>query len=415
MACQAAAADDLGGEDREARMTARTLRTQVGIIGAGPSGLLLSHLLHLAGIDSVVIESRSRDYVEQRVRAGLLEQGSVETLTEAGVADRLHREGLVHHGIELRFDGVGHRIPLTELTGKVVTIYGQQEVVKDLIAARLAAGTHRGNPPILFDVEDAALHDVTGAPRITVRHGGADHVIECDFIGGCDGFHGICRPAIPDLAIYERVYPFAWLGILSRSRPVSEELIYARHEEGFALATMRSNTVSRLYLQVTPEEDVALWPDGRIWEALHRRLGIGAELEEGAIFQKGVTPMRSFVCETMRHGRLFLAGDAAHIVPPTGAKGMNLAIADIRVLARGIERFYAKGETALLDDYAAICLRRIWKGQRFSWWMTSMLHRFDGEDPFEHRVQVAELDYVSTSRAAMTTLAENYVGLPFEV
>jgi p-hydroxybenzoate 3-monooxygenase len=396
-------------------MTARTHRTQVGIIGAGPAGLLLSHLLHLAGIDSVVIERRSRDYVESRVRAGLLEQGSVETLTEAGVAERLHREGLVHHGIELRFDGVGHRIPLTELTGKVVTIYGQQEVVKDLIAARLAAGTHRGNPAILFEVEDAAVHDVTGNPRITFRHGGVEHVIECDFIGGCDGFHGVCRPAIPDLVIYERVYPFAWLGILSRSRPVSEELIYARHEDGFALATMRSNTVSRLYLQVTPEEDVALWPDERIWAELHRRLGIGAALEEGEIVQKGVTPMRSFVCETMRHGRLFLAGDAAHIVPPTGAKGMNLAIADIRVLARGIERFYAKGETILLDRYAETCLRRIWKGQRFSWWMTSMLHRFDGEDPFEHRVQVAELDYVSTSRAAMTTLAENYVGLPFEV
>lgn len=397
-------------------MTANILRTQVGIIGAGPSGLLLSHLLHLAGIDSIVLESRSRDYVESRIRAGLLEQGSVETLSEAGVAARLHREGLVHHGIELRFDGVGHRIPLTELTGKVVTIYGQQEVVKDLIAARLAAGTRRGNPPILFEVTETAVHDVTSAaPRITFRRGGEEHAIECDFIGGCDGFHGICRPAIPDLRVYERVYPFAWLGILSRSRPVSEELIYARHEEGFALATMRSSTISRLYLQVRPEEDPALWPDRRIWEALHRRLGIGAELEEGEILQKGVTPMRSFVCETMRHGRLFLAGDAAHIVPPTGAKGMNLAIADIRVLARGLERFYAKGETALLEDYAAICLRRVWKGQRFSWWMTSMLHRFDGEDPFEHRVQVAELDYVSTSRAAMTTLAENYVGLPFEV
>lgn len=397
-------------------MTERILRTQVGIVGAGPAGLLLSHLLHLAGIDSVVLESRSRDYVESRIRAGLLEQGSVETLAEAGVADRLHREGLVHHGIELRFDGVGHRIPLTELTGRVVTIYGQQEVVKDLIAARLAAGTRRGNPPILFEVEETAVHDVTSsAPRITFRRGGEEQAIACDFIGGCDGFHGICRPAIPELRVYERVYPFAWLGILSRSRPVSEELIYARHEEGFALATMRSHSISRLYLQVRPEEDPALWPDGRIWEALHRRLGIGAELEEGEILQKGVTPMRSFVCETMRHGRLFLAGDAAHIVPPTGAKGMNLAIADIRVLARGLERFYAKGETALLEDYAAICLRRIWKGQRFSWWMTSMLHRFDGADPFEHRVQVAELDYVSTSRAAMTTLAENYVGLPFEV
>jgi p-hydroxybenzoate 3-monooxygenase len=391
------------------------MRTKVGIIGAGPSGLLLSHLLHLAGIDSVVLETRSRDYVEQRVRAGLLEQGSVDTLTEAGVADRLHREGLVHHGIELRFDGAGHRIPLTDLTGKVVTIYGQQEVVKDLIAARMAAGSHGGHAPILFEVEDVAVHDVTGNPRISFRHDGRLQVMDCDFIGGCDGFHGICRPAIPDLAIFERVYPFAWLGILSHSRPVSDELIYARHADGFALATMRSNTISRLYLQCAPDEDLSLWPDARIWEELHRRLGCGPELEEGEIFQKGVTPMRSFVCETMRYGRLFLAGDAAHIVPPTGAKGMNLAIADIRVLARGLERFYANGETDLLDRYAEICLRRIWKGQRFSWWMTSMLHRFDGEDPFEHRVQVAELDYVSTSRAAMTTLAENYVGLPFEV
>jgi p-hydroxybenzoate 3-monooxygenase len=392
------------------------LHTQVGIIGAGPSGLLLSHLLHLAGIDSIVIESRSRQYVEERVRAGLLEQGSVDTLTEAGVADRLHREGLVHHGIELRYDGVGHRIPLTELTDKVVTIYGQQEVVKDLIAARLAAGTHRGHAPILFEVEEAAVHDVASdTPRITFTHEGRPITIECDFIGGCDGFHGICRPAIPDLAVYERVYPFAWLGILSRSRPVSEELIYARHRDGFALATMRSNTVSRLYLQCAPDEDLALWPDARIWEELHRRLGIGDELEEGEIFGKGVTPMRSFVCETMRHGRLFLAGDSAHIVPPTGAKGMNLAIADIRVLARGLERFYRAGDTDLLDRYAEICLRRIWKGQRFSWWMTSMLHRFDDGDPFEHRVQGAELHYVSTSRAAMTTLAENYVGLPFEV
>lgn len=396
-------------------MALTTIRTQVGIIGAGPSGLLLSHLLDLAGIDSIVLESRPRDYVESRVRAGLLEQGSVDTLTEAGVADRLHREGLAHHGIELRYDGIGHRIPVTDLTGKVVTIYGQQEVVKDLIAARLAAGARRDHAPVLFDVEATAVHDATGAPRIAFRHGGADHVVECDFIAGCDGFRGICRPAIPDLAIYERVYPFAWLGILSRSRPVSEELIYARHRDGFALATMRSNTVSRLYLQCAPNEDLAGWSDARIWDALHRRLGCGAELEEGEIFQKGVTPMRSFVCETMRHGRLFLAGDAAHIVPPTGAKGMNLAIADIRVLARGLERFYADGGTDLLDRYAEICLRRIWKGQRFSWWMTSMLHRFSDDDPFEHRVQVAELAYVSTSKAAMTTLAENYVGLPFEV
>ncbi len=392
------------------------MRTQVAIIGAGPAGLLLSHLLHLADIDSVVLEVRSREYVEQRVRAGLLEQGSVETLTEAGLGQRLHREGLVHHGIELRYDGTGHRIPLTELTGRSVTIYGQQEVVKDLIAARLAAGTRTGNEPILFEVSDVALHHVTSTmPRVTFRHEGKDKALDCLFIGGCDGFHGICRPSIPDLAIFERVYPFAWLGILARSPPVSEELIYARHRDGFALATMRSPSVSRLYLQCAPEEDIAQWSNARIWDELHRRLGVGEALQEGEVFQKGVTPMRSFVCETMRHGRLFLAGDAAHIVPPTGAKGMNLAIADIRVLARGLERFLGSGETDLLDRYSEICLRRIWKGQRFSWWMTSMLHRFGADDPFEHRVQVAELESVCTSRSAMTTLAENYVGLPFEV
>lgn len=394
------------------------MRTQVGIIGAGPAGLLLSHLLHLAGIDSVVLEARSRAYVEERVRAGLLEQGSVDTLTEAGVGDRLHRQGLAHHGIELRFDGAGHRIPLTDLTGKVVTIYGQQEVVKDLIAARLAAGTHSGNPPILFEVADVAVHDVTSdSPRISFTHEGQTQVLDCAFIGGCDGFHGICRGAIPEeiIRVYDRIYPFAWLGILAHSRPVSEELIYARHSDGFALATMRSETVSRLYLQCAPDEDLAQWPDDRIWDELHNRLGCGDELQQGKIFQKGVTAMRSYVVEPMRHGRLFLAGDAAHIVPPTGAKGMNLAIADIRVLARGLERFFTKNDATLLEQYSEICLRRIWKGQRFSWWMTSMLHRFDGADPFEHRVQVAELDYVSTSRAAMTTLAENYVGLPYEV
>ncbi|MBU8546467.1 MULTISPECIES: 4-hydroxybenzoate 3-monooxygenase [Roseomonadaceae] len=394
------------------------MRTQIGIIGAGPAGLLLSHLLHLAGIDSVVLEARSRAYVEERVRAGLLEQGSVDTLTEAGVGERLHRQGLAHHGIELRFDGKGHRIPLTELTGKVVTIYGQQEVVKDLIAARLAAGTRSGNPPILFEVADVAVHDVTSdSPRISFTHEGRAQVLDCLFIGGCDGFHGICRGAIPPEIIrtYDRIYPFAWLGILAHSRPVSEELIYARHSDGFALATMRSETVTRMYLQCTPDEDLSLWPDDRIWAELHKRLGCGPELQEGPIFQKGVTAMRSYVVEPMRHGRLFLAGDAAHIVPPTGAKGMNLAIADIRVLARGLERYFAKNDADLLEQYSQICLRRIWKGQRFSWWMTSMLHRFDGDDAFEHRVQVAELDYVATSRAAMTTLAENYVGLDYEV
>ena len=394
------------------------MRTQVGIVGAGPAGLLLAHLLHLAGIDSVVLEARSRRHVEERVRAGLLEQGSVDTLTEAGIADRLHREGLVHEGLALRFEGTSHRIPLTELTGRRVTIYGQQEVVKDLIAARLAAGTRGGTPPILFEVADVALHDIeSDAPRLTFRHEGRAQALDCAFIAGCDGFHGICRGAVPATVLreFDRVYPFAWLGVLTRSRPLSEELVYARHETGFALATMRSETISRLYLQCTPDEDLAAWPDARIWEELHRRLGAGAELEEGPILQKGVTAMRSYVAEPMRHGRLFLAGDAAHIVPPTGAKGMNLAIADIRVLARGLEGFFRRGDAGLLERYSEICLRRVWKGQRFSWWMTSMLHRFDGDDRFGHRVQAAELDYVCGSRAAMTTLAENYVGLPYEV
>jgi len=394
------------------------MRTQVGIVGAGPSGLLLSHLLHRAGIDNVVLEARSRGHVEARLRAGLLEQGSVDTLAEAGVAGRLHREGLAHHGIALRFGGAAHRIPLTDLTGRTVTIYGQQEVVKDLIAARLAAGTAWDNPPILFEVADVALHGIdSDRPRISFRHEGAAQALDCAFIGGCDGFHGICRAAVPQgvLTAFDRIYPFAWLGILARARPLSAELVYARHEDGFALATMRSETVARLYLQCAPDEDLAGWSDARIWEALHRRLGAGAELQEGPILQKGVTAMRSHVVEPMQHGRLFLAGDAAHIVPPTGAKGMNLAIADIRVLARGLERFFATGDAGLLERYSDICLRRVWKGQRFSWWMTALLHRFDGDDAFGARVQLAELDYVCGSRAGMATLAENYVGLPYEV
>ena len=386
------------------------MRTQVGILGAGPAGLLLAHLLHRAGIDSVIIEAKSRPYIEGRIRAGLLEQGSVDTLTEAGLADRLHREGLAHDGMELRFNDTSHRIDLHGLTGKRVTIYGQQEAVKDMVAARLSTGR-----PLHFEVEDAALHDIaTDQPRITFTLDGTPRELRCDVVAGCDGFHGISRAAMPEsvLRVYERVYPFAWLGILAEAKPISHELIYARHADGFALATMRSNTISRLYLQCAPDEDLSEWSDARIWEGLHQRLGA---VNEGPIIQKGVTAMRSFVAEPMRHGRLFLAGDAAHIVPPTGAKGMNLAIADIRVLARGLERFFKRGETDLLDRYGEICLRRIWKGQRFSWWMTSMLHRFDGDDSFEHRVQVAELEYVSTSKAAMTTLAENYVGLPYEV
>ncbi|WP_149538705.1 4-hydroxybenzoate 3-monooxygenase [Siccirubricoccus phaeus] len=389
------------------------MRTQVGIVGAGPAGLLLGHLLHRAGIESVVLESRSRTHVEERIRAGLLEQGTVDVLTETGVGDRLHREGLVHEGLELRFDGEGHRIPLTSLTGRRVTIYGQQEVLKDLIAARLGAGA-----PLQFEVEQVALHDLeSDYPSITYVHEGAAQTLHCDVIAGCDGFHGICRESIPAgvLRAYERVYPFAWLGILAAAPPASPELIYARHERGFALATMRSETLSRLYLQCRPEEDLAAWSDDRIWAELHARLAhrdLGSPVKEGKILQRGVTAMRSFVVEPMRFGRLFLAGDAAHIVPPTGAKGMNLAVADIRVLAHALQAFYRGRGMGLLEAYSAKALARVWKAQRFSWWMTSLLHSFDGEDPFEHKVQVAELDYICGSAAGAMTLAENYVGLP---
>ena len=390
------------------------MRTQVGIVGAGPAGLVLAHLLHRMGIESVVLEARSRAYVEDRIRAGLLEQGTVDILTESGVADRLHREGLTHEGLELRFGGEPHRIPLFELTGKRVTIYGQQEVVKDLIAARLGYGA-----PILFEAEAVAVHDLdTDRPRITWREaGGGERSLACDFIAGCDGFHGICRDSIPAdrIAVYEHVYPFAWLGILAAAPPASHELIYARHERGFALATMRSPTLSRLYLQCRPDEDLAEWPDERIWEELHRRLERRdgqRQVNEGPILQKGVTAMRSFVVEPMRHGRLFLAGDAAHIVPPTGAKGMNLAVADVHYLSRAIGAYYRGEGEAALDAYSERCLARIWKAQRFSWWMTSMLHRFGDADAFEHRLRLAELAYVCDSRAGMMTLAENYVGLP---
>jgi p-hydroxybenzoate 3-monooxygenase len=391
------------------------MRTQVGIVGAGPAGLLLSHLLHLQGIESVVIEAHSRKYVEERIRAGVLEQGTVELLIEAGVGERLKREGLVHHGIWLRFGGRSHHLDLTGLTGgKSITVYSQHEVVKDLIAARLAAGGE-----ILFEVEDASVSAFDGpAPRIRFRHRGEDRELACDFIAGCDGFHGVCRPSIPAglLSIYERVYPFAWLGILADAAPTSEELIYTRHERGFALFSMRSPKITRLYLQCAPDEDIAKWSDARLWGELHTRLEDkgGWKLAEGPVLQKGITGMRSFVVEPMQYGRLFLAGDAAHIVPPTGAKGLNLALADVRVLARAFADFYATGRTQLLDQYSETCLRRIWKVQRFSWWMTSMLHRFDEHDAFQQHMQLAELGYVASSRAAATTLAENYVGLPMD-
>jgi len=391
------------------------MKTQVGIVGAGPAGLVLSHLLHLSGIESVVLEAHSRSYVEERVRAGVLEQGTADLLRDTGVGDRMMRQGLMHHGIELQFARERHRIDFAGLTGgKGVMVYAQHEVLKDLIQARLEAGGR-----IFFDVEEVSVEELQGPkPKIRFRKHGATEQLECDFIGGCDGFHGICRPSIPEgvLTVFEKIYPFAWLGILAEAPPSSRELIYAHHERGFALLSMRSPTISRLYLQCAPEEDIANWPDERIWQELHTRLEVvkGRRLTEGPVAQKGITGMRSFVVEPMQHGHLFLAGDSAHIVPPTGAKGLNLAVADVRVLAAAITEYYRTGRPELLEGYSEKCLRRVWKVQRFSWWMTSMLHRFAGDNPFDARRQLAELDYVTSSRAASQTLAENYVGLPFE-
>jgi len=375
---------------------------------------VLSHLLHLQGIESVVLENRSRQYSEDRVRAGVLEQGTVDLLAEMGVGERMKREGLVHYGIELRFGGCGHRIDFQELTGgKGITIYAQREVVRDLNNARIAA-----DGQVLFEVEDVSVRDLDSSqPRIDYRKDGDDYELACDFIAGCDGFHGICRPSIPAGALteYEREYRFGWLGILAEAPPSSDELIYTYHDRGFALLSMRTPQISRLYLQCDPDEDIRLWSDEKIWQELQIRLASdGWKLVEGPIAQKGVTGMRSFVVEPMQYGRLFLAGDSAHIVPPTGAKGLNLAVADVRILARGLDQFYATGRRDLLNRYSEICLRRVWKVQRFSWWMTSILHRFPDENPFDRRRQLAELDYVTSSRAAATTLAENYVGLPLE-
>jgi p-hydroxybenzoate 3-monooxygenase len=389
-------------------------RTQVGIVGAGPAGLVLSHLLYREGIDSVVVENRSRQHVEERVRAGVLEQGTVDLLSEIGVGARMKREGLVHDGIELRFHGRGHRIDFKDLTGgKAITIYSQHEVLKDLNHARLASGGK-----VFFEVDDVSVHDLNGPePKIRYRKHGESYDLVCDFIAGCDGFHGVCRTSIPQgvLTQYDRTYPFGWLGILAEAPPSSDELIYAYHHRGFALLSMRTPQISRLYLQCAPEEDIQMWPDERIWEELHTRLAAeNWRLTEGPIIQKGITGMRSFVVEPMRYGRLFLAGDSAHIVPPTGAKGLNLAIADVRVLADAFGEFYSQGGHNLLDRYSATCLRRVWKVQRFSWWMTSLLHRFPDANPFDHRRQIAELDYVTSSRAAKQTLAENYVGLPMD-
>lgn len=391
-------------------------RTQVGIVGAGPAGLVLSHLLSLHGIESVVLENRSRPYVEERVRAGVLEQNTVDLLTQMGVGERMKREGLVHYGIEIRFNRKGHRIDFRELTGgKGITIYPQAEVLKDLNNARIASGGQ-----VLFEVENVSVHDLESS-RPTIRYranaNATDYELHCDFIAGCDGFHGICRPSIPAgvLTEFERLYPFGWLGILAEAPPSSDELIYAYHESGFALMSMRTPRITRLYIQCRPDEDINAWSDEKIWHELRTRLAADAwKLNEGPVLQKGVTAMHSFVVEPMQYGRLFLAGDAAHIVPPTGAKGLNLAVTDVQVLARALEEFYKKGSRRLLDRYSEICLRRVWKVQRFSWWMTSMLHRFPDDNPFDRRRQLAELDYVTSSHAASKSLAENYVGLPLD-
>ncbi len=392
------------------------MRTQVGIVGGGPAGLLLSHLLHLRGIESVVLERRSREELESEIRAGVLEQGTTDLLIETGLGDRMQEQGAVHHGINLQFDGRRRRIDLSDLTGgRAITLYGQHEVVKDLIRARLEVGGQ-----ILFEAEGIDVRGVESEePTIRYRKNGEILELRCDFVVGCDGFYGVCRSSIPERARteYERKYPFGWFGILVESPRSSEELIYNLHERGFALVSTRSPEIQRLYFQCDPNDDVDNWSDDRIWEELHTRTATDEgdwTLKEGKITQKGIVQMRSFIVEPMQYGRLFLAGDAAHIVTPTGAKGMNLAVADVRVLTRAINEFYSSGKTDLLDAYSETCLRRAWKAQRFSWWMTSMLRRFHEEGVFRHRLQIAELDYVTSSRAAATTLAENYVGLPME-
>jgi p-hydroxybenzoate 3-monooxygenase len=391
------------------------MRTQVGIVGAGPAGLVLSHLLAAGGIESVVLEARSRAYVEQRVRAGVLEQGTVELLREHGLAGRLDREGIVDHGVGIRFDGRHHRLPLTDLTGRSIFIYGQQELVKDLIAARLEAGGE-----IRFEVRDVRLEGISSdAPAIRFAGGGgAEERIDCDWIAGCDGFHGISRSAIPASlrTEYDHVFPFAWLGILAAAPPTSREVTYARHDQGFALQSFRSPEISRLYLQVEPDEDLAAWPDERVWDELRVRLATddGWELAEGPVLERGISAMRSFVVEPMQHGRLFLAGDAAHIVPATGAKGLNLAVADVRVLARGLTDWDGAGSTEVLDDYTRRCLRRVWRAEEFSAWLSGMLHRIPGESLFERRLQISRLEWVTGTESAARAFAENYVGFPFD-
>ena len=390
----------------------RVIRTQVAIVGAGPAGLTLAGLLSSAGIDSVVLENHTREYVQARIRAGVLEQATVEMLERAGAGERMHREGIVHHGIHLQFAGERHRLALSELTGgRSIVVYGQTEVVKDLIEARLQAGL-----PLRFGVADVGVHDIdTEHPRVVFSDDGVRFELACDAIAGCDGFHGVCRPAIePALRVFSREYPFAWLGILADVAPSSDELVYAHHERGFALLSLRSPQRSRLYLQCAADERLEEWPDARIWGELQRRVALdGWTLEEGTVLEKGITGMRSFVAEPMAQGRLFLAGDAAHIVPPTGAKGLNLAVADVAMLAEGLIELFATGSDRGLAGYSQRCLRRVWRAEHFSYWMTSMLHRL-GDDPFDEQMQLSQLRYLVTSEAAARSLAENYVGLPID-
>jgi p-hydroxybenzoate 3-monooxygenase len=390
------------------------MRTQVGIIGAGPAGLTLSLLLHRLGIENIIVENRSRQYVEARIRAGVLEHWAAALYDELGVGARMRKEGLVHEGIEIGINGERRRIDFKALVNKDIVVYGQHEVVKDLIQARLSQGGR-----IEFEVSDTSVHDLDGdKPNIRFKKNGESHEIACDFIAGCDGFHGICRPSVPAgvLTEYERVYPFGWLGLLSESPPPSHELIYSYHERGFGLYSMRSPTISRAYIQCDPNEDVSKWPDEAVWAELKRRLGPDGDklLQTGRVIEKSVTAMRSFVTEPMQYGRLFLAGDAAHIVPPTGAKGMNLASADVLFLSRALEAFYKKGARDLLEGYTKKCLSRIWKAQRFSYFMTTMLHLDPKAGPFDRKRQIAELDYFTSSEAAARSLAENYVGLPID-
>ncbi len=389
------------------------MRTQVAIIGGGPAGLLLSQLLSLQGVDCVVLERRSRAYVEGRIRAGVLEQGTADLLTQANVDERMKREGLVHDGFGLAFDGRSERIHLKKFAGGSVIVYGQTELTKDLNDARLAAGGK-----IIFEAECVSIDDFdTAAPEVVYKHEGETRTIQCDFVAGCDGYHGVARKSAPQNAIreFERIYPFGWLGVLSETPPATEEVTYANHSRGFALCSMRSLTRSRYYIQVPSDDDVGAWSDDAFWDELRRRLpnAIAERMVTGPSIEKSIAPLRSFVAEPLRFGALFLAGDAAHIVPPTGAKGLNLAAADVRVLARGLIAHYLEGESDLLDRYSDVCLDRIWKAERFSWWLTTVTHRF-GEDEFGHRIQLAELDYVTGSDAGQTTVAENYIGLPFE-